>query len=256
MPTDQEWRELLEDADHPHPVSAIDFIKKLPGFSRSVLLTCDDGRDYSVKGLQPAKPRMARALVAEQVVGLVGNFLSAAVGEVGLVDVENTLIQAEPQMQHLEAGIAHGCMWIPGCSEKEWIRKGTDATNRRRFASLAILYGLAGAHDHQLIYENQSPHVAHSVDHGHFLPPGSAQWTEDSLRNRTTFAADQRLIRDCNLSTADLRRATEPLEDLTAERIARVAAAPPDEWGISVTERVALCDYLDRGRESLLGQHA
>ena len=35
-------------------------------------------------------------------------------------------------------------------------------------------------------------------------------------------------------------------------RIASAVAAPPDDWGISTDERIALCVFLDRRRAELL----
>lgn len=247
----EEWRRLLEAAAAPEVVTALDFVKPLPGFSSSVLLTCDDGRDYAVKGLQPAKMNMGRALVAEQVVGSLGRHLGAPVAEVGLVSISDELREAQQDLQHMEAGIAHGCAWLPKCSERAWVSPETVQANRERLAKLAILYGLAGAHDHQLIFENEAPNLAHSVDHGHFLPPFAARWDEASLRARGEFPPDDRLVRDCALTQAELRRAAVALVELDPTAIARTVRRPPDDWGVTIDERIALCDYFERGAEAM-----
>lgn len=254
MPSDDEWQELLDAADPTDPVSADLFLKKLPGFSKSVLLSCDDGEDYAVKAQQARAGRYHRAIVADQVVGRLGQVMDAPVGQVGLVEVPQPLIEAEAEMQHCQPGLAHGCKWISGCSDKA--RDFRDSPeNRERFAKMAMLYGLAEAHDHQVIYENQPLHRAHSVDHGHFLPPGAGRWTEESLRDRETFEADPRILRQLNFSAAELRDACESLQELTHEVIAGAVASVPSAWGITEGERIAMADYFDRGRGALLEEY-
>ena len=89
------------------------------------------------------------------------------VGRPALVNVPADLIAAEPEMAHFRAGLAHGTRWIPGCREARglWHSRGN---NRERFAELALLYGLARASDHQLLYEAETGAI-HSVDHGYFF---------------------------------------------------------------------------------------
>lgn len=254
MPSEDEWQELINAADSPDPVTAEVYLEKLPGFSKSVHLSCDDGEDYAVKAQQARAGNYHRAIIADQVVARLGQAIDAPVAEVALIDVPEALIQAEPEMQHCEPGLAHGCRWIPGCSEKARDFRDTPE-NRERFAKLAILYGLAGAHDQQVIYKNQSPHLAHSVDHGHFFPPGSGRWSESTLRGRTDFEVDPKIDQALNLSPAELREAAECLEDLTDAVIAEAVASVPADWGITDAERVALADYIERGRDALLDSH-
>jgi len=254
VPSEDEWQALLDDVDPPGPLQAEVFIKKLPGFSKSVLLTCHDGEEYAVKGQQRRAGRYHRTLIADQVIGRLGAAMGAPVGETVLVDVPQELIVAEPDLQHLEPGLAHACRWIPNCSEKA-TKFRESKENRERFARLAILYGLAGGHDQQVIYENQTPNLAHSVDHGHFLPPGAGQWTEESLRNRTDFEADPKILTSLSFSDSELQDAAALLEQITSEEIAEAVATVPTEWGITDAERVAVADYFHRAKQGLLEEY-
>ena len=82
------------------------------------------------------------------------------------------LIDAQPEMRHMPAGISHGSQLVPNCSEREAYRYVDIAENRERFAKLAVLYGWMSAGDHQFIYRHDPPNLVHSVDHGHFFPGG------------------------------------------------------------------------------------
>lgn len=61
-----------------------------------------------VKGTQAG-----RVLVNDQIIGYLGQMIEAPVGEVGLVDVSQELIDGSAEMSHMPAGTSHGCFWIP-----------------------------------------------------------------------------------------------------------------------------------------------
>src|SRR5262245_44207625 len=95
------------------PIRAHTFITLFPTFSKPVVLACDDGKVYVVKGLQPGRPdhhQMSRAIIADHVVGRVGYAMGAPVPEIRLIDVPAALRDAQPEMQHMVAGIAHGSL--------------------------------------------------------------------------------------------------------------------------------------------------
>jgi hypothetical protein len=161
-----EWARLIADAaDHLEPpIRAETFVKKFATASQPVVLACDDGADYVVKGAQAG-----RMIVIDQIVARVGDAVGAPVGEPALVDVPATLIAAEPEMAHMAAGIAHGSRWIPNCTDQTGFAHTLVAENRDRFARIAWLYGWVVASDHQFIYSNDAPQIVYTVDHGHFF---------------------------------------------------------------------------------------
>ena len=116
------------------------FIKNWPTASQPVLLRCDDGREYVVKGTQAG-----RMVVNDQVVARLGRIADAPVGRPALVDVPAGLISAEPEMQHIPPGISHGTEFIAGCSERKSYEHAAEVANQPRFAAIALLFARRGA---------------------------------------------------------------------------------------------------------------
>jgi hypothetical protein len=249
MPTD-DWEEAIDAADAvAGSVTAHTYLRSWPSASRPVLLRCDDGHDYVVKGAQTG-----RTVINEHVVGRLGKLVGAPVGQVAIVTVPDALVNAEPQMAHVTPGPAHGSRFLPHCGDRENLLHTDVPENRDRFARLAILYGWMGATDHQFIYENQPPHRVHSVDHGHFFNgPG---WTEASLAALPSAALDVTISTACGFTDDEVgaAAATIPLADDAA--IASVVAGPPDAWGMSKADRVALASTLATRREALIAATA
>jgi HipA-like kinase len=240
-----DWMQLLADAVGPATVRAHTFIKDWPTASHPVLLRCDDNMDYVVKGR-----RAGRMVVNDQVIGRLGKGVNAPVGSPALVEVPQELIDAEPQMAHLVAGVAHATAFLKDCSERLAYEHATELVNRPRFASLALLFGWVQAGDHQFIYENASPHLVHSVDHGHFFPNGP-DWTIASLAGAPAPAPDAGVVSSAGLHDADLDAAGASFLGVSNEQIAAAVAAPPDDWGLADNERVELAGYLARRRDIL-----
>ena len=178
MITSPEWDRLLDDAraTPPNPVEARTYRLSFPTLSKPVLLKCEDGLEYVVKGSQ-----LGRSVFNEQVIGRLGTALGVPVCEVMLVDVPPELIERnKPAMDHIAPGLAHGCRFIPDCVGAMQITHINEPANRERYARLALFYGWIVAKYHQFIYKAKAPHVVYSCDHGEFFPRGP-EWTEESL---------------------------------------------------------------------------
>jgi hypothetical protein len=244
----ESWRALIVAAagQRSVPVGARSYLQGWKTNARPVLVRCDDDHEYVVKGRQ-----VGRALVADQVVGYLGGVIAAPVPPVVLVDVPAELIQAEPAMAHMSPGVGHGCRWMPGCIDSVHIANAGRPWNRPRFALLAILYGLARADDRQMIYAMDGSGLVHSVDHGHFLPDGP-EWTIQALRAYPTAVPDRIIVQECQLRPEELEAAGAALSTVTDEALATAVAGPPDEWGVSLDERVELAYYLAKRRDELL----
>jgi hypothetical protein len=242
-----EWRRTIQEATtrRPDPIVAHTYRNRWQTASSPVLLACDDGEEYVVKGRQ-----LGRVLINEQVIGRIGRALGAPVTDVALVDVPEALVQMEADMSHMPAGISHGNRWIPDCSERAWIQYTDEPQNRPRFALLAVLYGWVVPSDPQMIYENTAPHFVHSIDHAWFFP-GGPNWTVDTLRAAPSPVPDATIVSECGLSNDELREAARRLSDVTDAAIAEAVAIPPEDWGISLDERVALAIYLAERRGKL-----
>src|SRR6266568_4222530 len=163
------------------------------------------------------KGKQNRRMIAnEQIVAHLGRLLAAPVPEVAYVDVPQELIARQP-----------------------------------RFAKLAVLYGWVFPQNQQFIYEMAAPHLVYSTDHGHFFPNGP-DWTPAHLPQAGVATPDQALVGPCHLSQDELRTAAAPLVGLQDQAIARAVAAPLDEWGIAMDDRVAVATYLARRRGEIL----
>jgi hypothetical protein len=241
-----DWSRLLRAAakDRPLAIRAETFVQKFPTSSSPVRLICGDEEEYVVKSMHAG-----RMIVTEQVVGRLGETCGAPVGLPALIDVPAGLIDAEPEMAHMTPGLAHGSRWIPGCTHGGFDHM---AANRSRFAELALLYGWTLASDHQFIYRNDAPHLVYSVDHGGFFA-GSTGWTAESLRGAPAAAPDVQIVANVGLQDEDLHEAQDRLADVDDEGVAYAVAVPPDEWGMSEDERVALAQYLATRRDTLFG---
>jgi len=123
--------------------------------------------------------------------------------------------------------------------------------NRSRFALLAVLYGWVYANDIQLIFQKNPPRLVYSVDHGHFFP-GGPDWTERDLMQATQAEVNSYLCDNCNFTPDEISSALRALQSVSEETIIQAVAAPPNEWGLTLDERVTLVEYLTRQQQQLL----
>lgn len=222
--------------------------RPLDGFTKPYLFLCRDGREYVVKG-----SHNGRLIVNDHIVSRLGMALGAPVATVGLVNLPAQLIIMTPELYYFPPGVCHGSVWVDGCGPRDTIRHVHIGENRRLFAYLAILYGWTGASDRQVIYRHSDDHAVLSVDHGEFFPD-EGEWTIESLQSTGYAHPDPDMLEKCQLRPADLQMPLAQLERLSEKSIAQAVAAPPDEWGCSIDERVALASYLERRRSELIAR--
>jgi len=255
---DQDPAELIEAArsTRPLPLQAETYLgKKGSSFSNPVEIMCNDSNVYVVKGRQAGRADVSRAMVNDHIVGRLGALLDAPVPQIALVEIPLELIEAQLEMQHIIAGIAHGSRIIEGVSDKLGIQNHDLAENRSRFSLLAVLFGWVGAGDSQFFYKKAEPYLVYSFDHGHFFPEGP-KWTEASLAQQQDAWPDQQITQACSLRDEEIRDAVERLRKIDNRAIAEVVAGPPDEWGLTQAERVTLFQYLAGRSDQLLKAYA
>jgi hypothetical protein len=233
-----DWNGLFAQAVRPMSVTGHTLLRSWATSSAPVLLACDDGNEYVVKGRQ-----VGRAVVNDQIIGRLGSFIGAPVGSVALVDVPSELVTLNPQMRHVLPGLAHGCRFVPRCSERQGVLHATVGENRVRYASLAILYGWASANDHQFFFSDSVPYLVYSFDHGHFFP-GGPQWTTATLASAPAALPDTLIVSQCGLRGDEIDQARSTLSLVTPEVIANAIATVPIDWGLSEGERECVGEYL------------
>jgi hypothetical protein len=237
-----EWERLLDDAraTPPYTVRARTYRKSFPTLTKPVLLECEDGLEYVVKGSQGG-----RSVFNDQVIGKLGISLGVPVCDVISVDISPEFIERnKPAMDHFAPGLAHGCRFIPDCVGAMQITHINEPVNRERYARLALFYGWIVAKYHQFIYQAKAPHVVYSCDHGEFFPCGP-DWTEESLMAAPPASPDSLIANYCGLDHNEFAMARPMLNSVTPRVIATAIAAAPRHWGgVTDPERYALACYL------------
>jgi hypothetical protein len=240
------WRSLLENsaAKREQPLRAITFRQGWRTKARPVQVKCDDGNEYVIKGQQAG-----RQIINDQIVARLGMAIAAPVGEPKLVDVTE-LATIEERLSHITPGTAHGTRFIPDCYDEYTLIATSEPDNRPRLARLAVLYGWVTENDGQYLFKKHPPRLIYSVDHGHFFP-GGPDWEEEQLLEAppATLAP---CFEECNLNQEEVSGALQALEAVTEGQIIQAVSTPPDQWGLTINERVTLVEFLTRRRQELL----
>jgi hypothetical protein len=227
------------------PLQARTFRRGWRTKAEPVLMSCEDGNVYVVKGRQAG-----RQIVNDHIVACLGQALGAPVGQPRLIHIPAELVAIERNLAHIPSGTAHGTLFIPGCIDQWDLIATSEIDNRSRLALLAVLYGWVTSNDWQFLFRNDPPRLIYSVDHGHFFP-GGPEWTVESLLQAPIAVLDLRFA-ECDFTGNEIRQALSALEEITEETIVQAVARPPDSWGLTMGERVALVEYFVKRRQELL----
>lgn len=180
----------------------------------------------------------------------LGLAMGAPVGQPQIVEIGTELLDVN--FSFLSPGKAHATRFIANCfDDRDTIKYKNHEENRPRFALLSVLFGWVYSQDQQFIYQKNHPNLVYSVDHGHFFP-GGPDWKESDLTSAPTSVVDKKLVSSCGLTNNDIRQALIALKTVTEETIIQAVASPPDEWGITIEERVAMVEYLVKRQQELL----
>lgn len=240
-----DWRERIHAVAPAPRVEAAIFQRPVEGRAQPVLVVGADDRDYLCKG--PAGP--GRSRIAESLAGVLGAAIGAPTAEVAFVRFSEELVSSERELSHFPAGcIAHGSVWIPGCSDAEPVSYERQPGNRERLLRLNVLYSWLGAGDRQLIYKKDSSRLVYSVDHGEFL--GGPEWTRETLAAAGEPELVDPMFVTMGFSKAELADGFALLELVDEDTIANAVGRLP-KWGIGLDERVALAEYLHSRKLSL-----
>jgi len=250
-----DWNAIIAAAtERVRPaVVAQEHIERLQSASKPQKFRCDDGELYAVKFLGNPDGD-GRAIFTEQITALLGRLIGAPVPEVRLVSVTAELLAPlgiEFNGVAATPGLHHGSRWAHGYSDRSGLTRYPDR-NRALLAALHLLYSwMYCTDDHQVIYRNTEPHDVLSVDHSRFLPGGTG-WSSQSLADRQDDFEMDPQFKTLNLDGADYDATLGRIETVGAGEIADVVGAPPDEWGVSQADRVAIAGYIAHRRTKLL----
>jgi hypothetical protein len=246
---DEEWINLFESTPVPNYVTAHTFVRKWQSASQPVALRCSDNQTWVCKGLLIANPNSGRSVFSDYVLGRSGIAIGAPVPSITLVDISNTLIAAQPEMNHLTPGLAHGSLLMNDCSDRLDIFAPASDQQRRDIASIAIFYGWAHCNDLQIIKQLSAPEDIFTVDHGHFLH-GGPNWTVATLAAAPPPVPHPSCT--AHLTAANLDPPLNRLRAVGDTTIAGYIAAAPGGWGITADEKLALAKYLSQRRDELV----
>lgn len=243
------WKLALEKfLENPEePVILIEIRRGWNSSARPVLARGIDKYEYVVKGRQAG-----RQIIVDQVVARLGWAMGAPVGKPQIVEISQELIESSPEFSFLAPGKAHATHYIPGCfDDRDTIKYKDHSGNRERFSLLSVLYGWTYSKDEQFIYQKAHPCLVYSVDHGRFLP-GGYDWTAETLRSGAEAKVHSKLVSNCGLTSRDIKYALDALEAVKEEEIIEAVASPPNEWGITIEERMIMIEFFIQRRQSLL----
>jgi hypothetical protein len=250
----EQWRDALESAiAHPEEPLLVERFNDGWGWNtsaRPVSVRCIHKQTYIIKGQQAG-----RQIVNDQIIALLGMALGAPVGRPRIVEISPDLLECEPQYNYLTPGTAHATLFIQNCDDDRYPDsfRTNQAENIPRFASLCVLYGWVLARDHQFLVEKQYPNRVYSVDHGHFFP-GGPNWTKETLSQAPAAELDTHLRILCSFSrkSPEIINALEQLDQVSEDQIIQAVAAPPNEWGLTMEERVMMVEYLVKRQKELI----
>ena len=237
-----DWAALIAEASTGRVVArrALRHEGGIPTATQPQKYACDDASLYLVKFCENGHGN-GHGIFAEEVVALAGRLIGAPVPQVDLVHVSNELIAGLSLPFVPGEGAHHGSAWADGYSDRNGVAYVDE--NRERFGALDVLYAWLFCNgDQQYIYRNAAPHEVLSVDHSTFFP-GGPQWSEASLQSPPGVARDP-VLAAIDLQPEHRAAALAKLGAVSPTDIARVVARPPDEWGVSEGERVALAEYI------------
>lgn len=254
-PSDQpvDWDALVCSPMAPSAakIRAVTYYRRFPTASGAVEVACSDGERYVLKGIRN-DAQVGQMVFNDQVAARLGALIGAPVPEVTVVELPQDLIDLNPGMSHLVAGLAHASGCIPDVSDRiDNIDHTNESENRSRFAALAVFFGWLSAGDRQFLYRLSTPRLVYSVDHGHFFAGGPA-WTAPSLQSAPPAAVAADLVSACHLTHDELVPAIAALAAITAGQVGEVLSNPPIAWGVDNSSRSALAAYLWKRRSELI----
>ncbi len=120
------------------------------------------------------------------------------------MQVDEELVASNPDMAHVSAGLAHGSLFVPDCSECAWFQFVDLKQNRLRFGLLSVLYGWMVGAEKQFFYSITPPNLVYSFDHDAFFPSGPA-WYLESLGLAPYPDVDDVIVDQCGLRRREAR---------------------------------------------------
>lgn len=209
------------------------------------LVSCDDGQRYVLSSSQKGR-RVARS----QVVGRLAHLIGAPVPEVRLVNLSEGFLADIPELDGMEAGLAHGIRYVPDLETSARIRHLDAGENRARFARLAVLFGWLRAFDGCLgfLYEKDPPYHVWTDSFGGYFRGASARTAQFGPWKEVAFHS---VVSFCGLSSELMREANEGLQLATDRRIAEALA----RTRAVARPRAALARYIATRRDALLKRY-
>lgn len=213
------------------------------GGSGAFLAKGSDGRRWWVKPINNGQG--PRVLVAEYIVGKLGQLIGAPVCETSVVEIPPALAGWEfrPGLA-LVPGLGHGSVAVQDAFEEYALNYRDRDNNRVRHAGVLALYDWCFGNDDQWLYSETQDRKVYSHDHGLYFP-NQDLWTEDSLAAHV----DRAHLLDgphVNLDKAELTRLSGALRGVTRKQLRAVLSDVPLVWPATDSELASIGCFLER----------
>ncbi len=238
-----DWEDLLnKSTPAPSTFTVQEVIRMVNTYSKPFQVKGDDGRIYWIKVIRSnGEGASGHAIFLDQIAGHLGRKLDAPIPWVGLGDIPADL-SGQGQFAHVPPNLCHAVMDIPNAGAQTNTLCPSEG-NKSRYAALAVLYGLIGDGDRQFLYDSENKVWA--VDFGHSFG-GNPNWNATTLRSFNPPTLPNAFITETGLNTTDLKPIIDKLISLlhNGRGLVDVISTPPDSWGVSREERIALLQKI------------
>lgn len=213
------------------------------GGSGAFLGQCDDGRRYWLKVLNNGQgPRVP---ITEQIVARAGRMIDAPVCEVRTASIGATLAGWEFRRGRVvEPGIAHASLAVQPCVEVRAMQRRSDDSNARRHLGIMALYDWCWGSDPQWLINVDQDGAFYSHDHGWYLPPRGAGWSEAAMMASVGLPNE---FKDPGggILAQDVLEIAEKLKSVQREAIADALRTIPQEWPVDDQELECVGFFLE-----------
>ncbi|WOC59866.1 HipA family kinase [Paenarthrobacter sp. AT5] len=242
------WLGLLAGRPRPEAETTIFAIADVANTGSVPFLgIATDGGRYWVKYMGNAHG--TDSLIAERVVEALARKLDAPMRPSVLVDVPEILTH-DPRMvgSGIQAGVAHGSLFLDNCLEKNVLDSVTRDGNKTRQPRFIALWELCYGEDEQWLYDRQSDEQVWSYDHGYWITGGepeplTVKDLEVTVKSWEPWKGPLK-----GMDPAAFVDMLERIEALTVTDLIDVVASVPLAWGVpdELLESLAWWFYMRR----------
>ena len=226
------WVGLLSGKPRPEAETDIFAIARVADTGSVPFLgLATNGANYWVKYMGNAHG--TDSLIAERVVEALARKLAAPMRPSILVNVPEALTH-DPRLaaSGIQAGVAHGSLFLNSCLEKNVLDSVTRDGNKIRHPRFIALWELCYGEDEQWLYDRDNEEQVWSYDHGYWITGGEPEplTVKDLELTLTSWKPWDGPLKGMDPQAFVEMR--ERIEGLTVTDLIDVVASVPLAWGV------------------------